>query len=48
MPGVFFSDTPIDREDPALIDIAPTALWLFGLEPPAHIDGKVLFDGEPR
>lgn len=48
VPGVFFSDTPIDRDDPALIDIAPTALWLFGLEPPPHIDGKVLFDGEPE
>ncbi|MDX1578844.1 MAG: alkaline phosphatase family protein, partial [Gemmatimonadota bacterium] len=48
VPGVFFSDTRIDREDPALIDIAPTALWLFGLEPPAHIDGQNLFDPESR
>jgi predicted AlkP superfamily phosphohydrolase/phosphomutase len=44
VPGVFFSDRPIDRDDPALIDIAPTALWLFGLRPPAHMDGKLLFD----
>ena len=46
VPGVFFCDRAIDREDPALIDIAPTALWLFGLEPPAYMDGKVLFSEE--
>ena len=46
VPGVFFSNKVIDRDDPALIDIAPTACWLFGVEPPAHMDGKVLFEGE--
>lgn len=48
VPGVLFCNRPIDREDPALIDLAPTALWLFGLEPPAHMDGKVLFDNVSR
>jgi arylsulfatase A-like enzyme len=43
---VFFSNKVIDRDDPALIDIAPTACWLFGVEPPAHMDGKVLFERE--
>jgi len=43
VPGVFFCNRPIQAADPALVDIAPTALWLFGLEPPAHMDGKVLF-----
>ena len=46
VPGVFFSNRVIDCDDPALIDIAPTALWLFGVEPPPHMDGKVLFEGE--
>ena len=46
VPGVFFSNKAIDRDDPALIDIAPTALSLFGVTPPAHMDGKVLFEGE--
>ena len=46
VPGVFFSNKVIDRDDPALIDIAPTACWLFGVEPPAHMDGKVLFERE--
>ena len=46
VPGVFFSNKVIDCDDPALIDIAPTALWLFGVTPPPHMDGKVLFEGE--
>ena len=46
VPGVFFSSHKIDREDPALIDIAPTALELFGIDPPPHMDGKTLVDRE--
>jgi predicted AlkP superfamily phosphohydrolase/phosphomutase len=48
VPGVFFSNHRIDNEDPALIDIAPTALWLFGVEPPDYMDGRLLFDREPK
>jgi predicted AlkP superfamily phosphohydrolase/phosphomutase len=40
VPGVFFCNRRIDAEDPALIDIAPTALRLFGIEPPAYMDGR--------
>jgi len=40
VPGVFFCNRDIDAEEPSLIDIAPTALRLFGLEPPAHMDGQ--------
>ena len=43
VPGVFFCNHEIDDDDPALIDIAPTALKLFGVEPPEHMDGKPLF-----
>ena len=39
VPGVLFCSRPIDADDPALIDIAPTALRLFGLEPPAYMEG---------
>lgn len=42
VPGVFFCNRSIESEDPALIDIAPTALKLFGIEPPAHMDGRAL------
>jgi len=46
VPGVFFCSHRIDRDDPALIDIAPTVLELFGLEPPPHMDGTPLFARE--
>jgi predicted AlkP superfamily phosphohydrolase/phosphomutase len=42
VPGVFFCNRPVKTEDPALIDIAPTALRLFGIEPPAYMDGQPL------
>ncbi len=44
VPGVLFCNRPIDRDDPALIDIAPTVLSLFGIAPPRHMDGKPLFE----
>jgi predicted AlkP superfamily phosphohydrolase/phosphomutase len=43
VPGVLFCNRAIDRDDPALIDIAPTALQQFGVDPPAYMDGKPLF-----
>jgi predicted AlkP superfamily phosphohydrolase/phosphomutase len=43
VPGVLFCNRKIDEPDPALIDIAPTALQLFGVEAPKHMDGKPLF-----
>lgn len=48
VPGVLFCNHKIDDDDPALIDIAPTALELFGVKPPAHMDGKALFDADTR
>ena len=43
VPGVFFCNYDIDDDDPGIVDIAPTALRLFGVAPPAHMDGKPLF-----
>jgi predicted AlkP superfamily phosphohydrolase/phosphomutase len=43
VPGVFFCSQQIARDDPALIDIAPTALTLFGLDVPRHMQGRPLF-----
>jgi predicted AlkP superfamily phosphohydrolase/phosphomutase len=48
VPGVFFCNRKIDNQDPALIDVAPTALELFGLEPAAHMEGRSLFDTAKR
>lgn len=41
VPGVVFCNRKIgDRRDLSIVDLAPTALRLFGLEPPAHMDGR--------
>jgi predicted AlkP superfamily phosphohydrolase/phosphomutase len=42
VPGVFFCNRPVAAEHPALVDIAPTALRLFGIQPPAYMDGRPL------
>jgi predicted AlkP superfamily phosphohydrolase/phosphomutase len=42
VPGVFFCSRPIGIDDPALVDIAPTSLRLFGIEPPQYMDGRPL------
>ncbi len=42
VPGVFFCNRAVTADEPALIDIAPTALKLFGIQPPAHMDGRPL------
>jgi predicted AlkP superfamily phosphohydrolase/phosphomutase len=47
VPGVLFCSHPIDGEQPALMDIAPTALRLFGVAAPAWMDGKALFEKAP-
>ena len=44
VPGVLFCNREIEAESPAIVDIAPTALELFDLEPPKHMDGEPLFD----
>jgi len=43
VPGVMFCNRKIDTDDPALIDIAPTALQQFGVPVPKYMDGKALF-----
>ena len=44
VPGIFYCSRPITRGDPALIDIAPSALSLFGVDVPPHMQGRSLFD----
>jgi len=44
VPGVFFSNRKIRTKDPSIMDIAPTALELFGLAPPPHMDGRGLIE----
>jgi predicted AlkP superfamily phosphohydrolase/phosphomutase len=46
VPGVIFCSHRLNRSDPAIWDIAPTALRLFGIQPPAHMDGRPLIEME--
>jgi predicted AlkP superfamily phosphohydrolase/phosphomutase len=42
VPGVLFSNRKVEAGDPGIEDLAPTALNLFGITPPAHMEGKAL------
>jgi predicted AlkP superfamily phosphohydrolase/phosphomutase len=42
VPGIFLSNVSINTKNPHIIDLAPTALKLFGLTPPRHMDGRAL------
>jgi predicted AlkP superfamily phosphohydrolase/phosphomutase len=44
VPGVLFSSLKLGTKDPSIMDLAPTVLELFGIEPPAHMDGRGLVD----
>ncbi len=40
VPGVLFSNHKIEAADPAIVDVAPTMLDIFGVKVPRHFDGK--------
>ena len=42
IPGVVFCNRGFESSDPGIEDMAPTALRLFGFEPPSHMDGRDL------
>lgn len=42
VPGVFFCNQKLEMEDPAIVDIAPTVLSLFGIDSPKYMEGKNL------
>ncbi len=45
VPGIFFSSRPVDRgDDLSLLDMAPTALALFGVDKPDYMEGESVFD----
>ena len=45
VPGVLFSNWPLASPSPSIMDVAPTVLELFGLKPPAPMDGRSLLAG---
>ncbi len=42
VPGVLFSNRKLEANDPGIEDMAPTALELFGIQPPSWMEGKSL------
>jgi predicted AlkP superfamily phosphohydrolase/phosphomutase len=44
VPGVLFCNRKLEANDPGIEDLAPTALQLFGVPPPAWMEGTPVFD----
>jgi predicted AlkP superfamily phosphohydrolase/phosphomutase len=44
VPATFISNRKITADSVSIIDIAPTVLDLFGIKPPAYVDGKVVLE----
>ncbi len=40
VPGILFANREIDSSDPGIEDMAPSFLRLFGVDPPAWMEGK--------
>jgi predicted AlkP superfamily phosphohydrolase/phosphomutase len=47
VPGILFANVPFTRKKPSLIDLAPSILELFGIEPPAYMTGVSIFKEHP-
>lgn len=43
VPGMLFCNQPITKDEPDIMDIAPSVLDLFGIPIPGYMDGKSLF-----
>ena len=48
VPGILFTNRKITRDKPAIVDLAPSVLQLFGIEPPAYMDGQPLFSVDQK
>jgi len=44
VPGIVLSNVKFEVSDPHIVDMAPTAMALFGLRPAPHMEGRPLFD----
>jgi hypothetical protein len=45
VPGILFANVPFAKQDPSLVDLAPSILDMFGIETPAHMTGSSIFPG---
>jgi len=43
VPGIILSSAPIRKPDPSLVDLAPTVLEIFGVTPPAEMQGRAIY-----
>ena len=48
VPGVLFSSRAIAAPSPSIMDLAPTILDLFGVQPPPHMDGRSMVIKPPK
>jgi len=46
VPGILFSNLQCSTENPNIVDIAPSILRLFGIDPPGYMTGRDLFGPE--
>jgi predicted AlkP superfamily phosphohydrolase/phosphomutase len=46
VPGILFCNYKINRDDVSITDIAPTALNIFGVPVPGHMDGRPFIERE--
>ena len=42
VPGVLLCNTPLEKQTPHLVDLAPTLLDAFGVDTPENMDGSTL------
>jgi predicted AlkP superfamily phosphohydrolase/phosphomutase len=45
VPGILLCNRPVTLDDPHIVDLAPSILKQFGVVPPAHMEGRDLFEG---
>ncbi len=48
VPGVFFCNKKISRDNPHIADMGPSVLELFGIEIPSYMTGKSFFSAKAK
>ena len=48
VPGVVFCNQKVKASQPALMDLAPTVLGLFGVPTPTYMEGKSIFEPDTQ
>ena len=48
VPGVLFCSLPLEASNAGIVDVAPTVLSLFGVQPPRYMQGRSLLPAEGK